>query len=286
MTKLKIKDMKLLITALFLTFILGGFWFFFFQGKEDDTRQWLSEKKEEVFPAKTESDNGGFETLEFNFSDEESLEDLPWHLTLVKVSPQDFDFRLVLNQKDALMSIEDIAQENNCEVAMNGVFFDSKFDPLGLIVEDGKVINSAHTGELASGVFYVTNDYKADIVPYSDYVVEDDVLALQSGPLILKADGSTEISENSIEKDARSFLGVDEEGFVYLGIVYPKTERGWQGVSLYELAKMFQDSEDNIGIKMKAVLNLDGGSSTGLYTKYSHYSEKNLPENVICLGER
>ncbi|KKP70032.1 hypothetical protein A2X44_02345 [candidate division CPR3 bacterium GWF2_35_18] len=273
---------KLLIPIIFVTLVLGVLWFFVFPGKDQEIFDWLKDKESSIFSDGILQNikQNGYELKEYEFVSSQT--DKKWRLTLIKFNPQNFNFKLLLNF-DQSFAISDISEENSCTIAVNGIFYDKNFQPLGLIVSNGEIINSPHTGELGSGVFYVSSQNKAGIVSFSDYIVEDDKIAFQSGPIILKPDGASEILSTSKGIDARSIIAIDELNNVYLGVVYPKTDKNLVGASLYELAQVFQNSEEKLGVKMKSVLNLDGGSSTGLFTEDFYLAEKNLPENVICL---
>ncbi len=275
---------KILIIALILTVLIGILWFFVFAGKDARIATWLNDKKTILLDELSNvSSNDNYVLSEYDFPSTK-IDGKVWHLTLVKLDLKKHDLQLIINKKSKLFAISDIAADQNCIVAMNGIFYDTNFDPLGLIVQNGEIVNPSHTGELSTGVFYLNDQGQADIVGTTDFVVEGEQLAFQSGPLLLKYDGSTEIIGSTLDEvDARTLIGVDDKGFVYFGVVYPRSDLGRVGATLKELADVFQFSQDKLGFKLKSVLNLDGGSSTGLYAGDLYLKEKNLPENVLCI---
>lgn len=272
---------KLLIPAVILTILIGALWFFVFPDREEEVGTWLQDQKEKILPNEYQTaTSDAYEIIEHDFQDTHAN---IWRMTLVKVDPAMYDFRLLINDKDQLFAISDIAKSYDCTVAINGIFFDTNFDTLGLVINDGDVINQAHVGELASGVFFVSQVSTPGIVSSEDYVIETDDVAIQSGPILLYPDGTSEVTSNGQGIDSRSFIAIDKENNVYLGVVYPRIEKEVIGVSLYDLSQALQSAKDVLGIIFVSALNLDGGSSTGLYTKDFYYSEKNLPQNVLCL---
>lgn len=77
--------------------------------------------------------------------------------------------------------------------AVNGGMFKADYSPVGLFIQDQKVITPIDTGSgegnfylKPNGVLYITSDNKAGICPTSDFALAGRVkFATQSGPLLL-----------------------------------------------------------------------------------------------------
>ena len=99
-------------------------------------------------------------------------------LHLVRVDPRRATISAIAQKGTTAQQIGEAAV-----FAMNANFFDDKFDPLGVVVANGKVLNPVHPVKWQS-VFYVTRDGKAGIVPVPEWpsVRDQAVTAVQAGP--------------------------------------------------------------------------------------------------------
>jgi uncharacterized protein YigE (DUF2233 family) len=144
----------------------------------------------------------------------------------------------------------------------NGVYFDEKWQPTGMLVVGGKTVNNrvydyAKSGvlELAPAVRVIdTAVEKIDAAKFSE--------AGQSFPLIIK-NGSPIKTFKDEHGARRSMIGNDTEGNVYFAAI-PE-----DAVTFPEAAKLLAAT----GVKWTNVLNLDGGTSTGFAAKLGDFSE-------------
>lgn len=146
---------------------------------------------------------------------------------------------------------------------INGGFFDSQQSPLGLLIEGGQTFSKARTDSPYSGLWTIDEEGNWDLrylrqPPRGKIAlpegVEDDRLALQSGPMIIEPGGKRGIAkpEDTGFKADRSLI-VKTTSQEWYFIVAPETDL----YSLQEaLLALIPDSD--------AAMALDGGPSSAL----------------------
>jgi Predicted periplasmic protein len=138
--------------------------------------------------------------------------------------------------------------------AMNGGMYQTDSSPLGLYIENGKVITplNKRSGEgnfyvKPNGIFYITKDKKAFIETTDNFKYNSNIgYATQSGPLLL-VNGKIHSSfkQNSVNVNIRNGVGVLPNGEVIFAM-------SKQPVNFYQFARFFK----NAGCK--EALYLDG----------------------------
>jgi uncharacterized protein YigE (DUF2233 family) len=149
--------------------------------------------------------------------------------------------------------------------AMNGGMYQADQSPLGLYIENGKIIKplniSTGSGNFymqPNGVFYLTNDNKPGVCKTSDFKNANIKYATQSGPmLIVDGEINTKFSANSKNLNIRKGVGILPDGKAVF--IISKYE-----VSLYNFAEYF----NNMGCKN--ALYLDG------YVSRAYIPSRNL----------
>jgi uncharacterized protein YigE (DUF2233 family) len=139
---------------------------------------------------------------------------------------------------------------------INGGYFDKKDHPTGLLVADGQEAGSSYTG--FGGMLAVNTDGATSLrslkqQPY-DSSSEHLQQATQSSPMLIINGQRTQFQADSVSQ-RRSVIAIDKQGRMLL-IASPG-----QSFTLDELADLLASSD----LAIETALNLDGGSSTGLY---------------------
>ncbi len=154
------------------------------------------------------------------------------------------------------LSMNDWTQLEHPLAIINGGYFDQQFHATALVVSNGKVSGQSYTG--FGGMLSV--DTRGSISlrslrqqPYNPNS-EQLVQATQSSPVLMSGGKRTQFNADA-SQTRRSIVAMDKQGRL-LFIVSPN-----QIFSLDELADQLVSSDLSIEI----ALNLDGGSSTGLY---------------------
>ena len=174
------------------------------------------------------------------------------------------------------LSMNDWTQLEHPLAIINGGYFDQQFHATALVVSNGKVSGQSYTG--FGGMLSV--DTRGSISlrslrqqPYNPNS-EQLVQATQSSPVLMSGGKRTQFSADA-SQTRRSIVAMDKQGRL-LFIVSPN-----QIFSLDELADQLVSSDLSIEI----ALNLDGGSSTGLYVNggSSHVSIDSLAKLPLVI---
>jgi uncharacterized protein YigE (DUF2233 family) len=137
--------------------------------------------------------------------------------------------------------------------ATNGGIFETDFTPLGLYIEDGKVLHPLNTATGAgnfylqpNGVFYVDGN-GGHVVRTEDFKLDDTIItATQSGPMLVRdGDINPAFTPGSKNILVRTGVGIDETGKV----VFAKTN----GMNFFDFATYFRDT-----LHCRNALYLDG----------------------------
>jgi uncharacterized protein YigE (DUF2233 family) len=175
------------------------------------------------------------------------------------------------------MSMNDWVQQEHPLAIINGGFFDQYFHATALVVSNGKVFGQSYTGfggmlsVDTRGSINLRSLHQQPYNPNSEQLEQ----ATQSAPVLMLGGKRTQFSADT-SQTRRSVVAMDKQGRL-LFIVSPD-----QIFSLDELADQLASSD----LSIEVALNLDGGSSTGLYVNggSSHVSIDslaNLPLVII-----
>ena len=141
-------------------------------------------------------------------------------------------------------------------IVMNGGYFTPEYDSLGLLVQNGQVLNKLKWTNWWH-VFQM-NNYKPMIVTKQDWKLAKEIeMAIEAGPRLI-VDGNIQggLKPGIAE---RSAIGITTDGRVIIAAT-----EGYQ-VSLSEFAQALRDND------CYNALNLDGGGSTQLYAKMKRF---------------
>jgi len=125
--------------------------------------------------------------------------------------------------------------------ATNGGMFTDQYGPVGLFIQEGKIIKKINksNGEgnfnwKPNGVFYITNDNTPVVCKTDDFVNNDKIkYATQSGPMLVIDNKIHAGFEKSTSKYIRNGVGILPDNKVVFAM--SKTE-----ISFYDFAKYFQ----------------------------------------------
>ncbi|SFU52853.1 Uncharacterized protein YigE, DUF2233 family [Pustulibacterium marinum] len=181
-----------------------------------------------------------------------------------------------------LKNLRDQLSENGDSLvfAMNAGMFTKEGKPLGLYIENGKVIQPLNTVQKAygnfylqpNGIFYLTADGNAHVQQTKDFKLSDDItFATQSGPMLL-IDGEIHkaFREKSSNLNIRNGVGILPDGsMLFVMTKYP--------VNLYTFADFFKQ------FGCKNALYLDGAISQ-TYAPSENWLQTGGPFGVM-IGE-
>ncbi len=156
------------------------------------------------------------------------------------------------------MSMNDWMQLEHPLALINGGYFDQQFNATALVVSNGKVFGQSYTGfggmlsVNSHGSLSLRSLHQQPYNPNSERLEQ----ATQSAPMVMLEGKRTQFSADA-SQTRRSVVAMDKQGRL-LFIVSPNPI-----FSLDELADQLVSSD----LSIETALNLDGGSSTGLYVK-------------------
>lgn len=203
-----------------------------------------------------------------------------WRPTLVvyRFDPSQYRFNFAHNQ--TTQSIRAWRDElTDAKFILNGVYFHEDGTPSGALRINGTDISSRAFDADKSGL--IIFDGVPKIIDTADrpHVLSSTSSSAQSYPFLIK-DGAPAVKENSELLARRSFIGIDWDGLVYLG-VYGDGE-----ISLYDFGELLK----TLPIAWTHVLNLDGGPSTSFVSKFSDAEEiedgySAIPNVIVVTGK-
>lgn len=146
-------------------------------------------------------------------------------------------------------------------IFINGAYFNEDFSPSGFLVIDGKKISERIFDQNKSGLLIAADSFvqlrDLSLNPIREENFDN---ALQSYPFLIK-NYQPAVNTNSGLKSRRTAIGIDEKGNIYLFI------SSFYYLSLYE----FMEEIMAMNFEVRDVLNLDGGTSSGLMTRFEKY---------------
>jgi len=192
-----------------------------------------------------------------------------WQVTRNLEGPQAVELKLVFfdSERCALqvvdqpanrntLSLDDAVRGSKSLAATNGGYFTPEFTPLGLQVSQGRRTGDFEKSSLLTGVVLVRKGS-----PYllwrDEYSAQSGITeVLQSGPRLVNG-GAPVKGLEATKSRARTFIMTDNSGHWALGVC--------RSATLAALAGVLSTPKIITEFKVERALNLDGGSSTGIW---------------------
>lgn len=154
-------------------------------------------------------------------------------------------------------SADQFAERSNALISINGGFFDHKFNPLGLRINNNKLQNPLKRISWW-GIFYIKNN-QPYITNVRRFNYDNDIeFAVQSGPRLLIKGNIPSLKVGSADRTA---LGITPDGKLII-LVSTNTP-----MSTNELAQILKAPP----LYCSDAINLDGGSSSQLYAHINKF---------------
>lgn len=170
---------------------------------------------------------------------------------------------LAKNIHQTSIFVDQVSNEKNVLIAINGGFFSPELQSLGLRITNFQTVNPIKKISWW-GIFMLQNNHASIIPPNAYHASAQTNFAIQAGPRLL-IDGT--LAKLHGGKAQRSALGITRDGKVIIAVTDNLL------LSTEELAKIMVKSETDGGLSCYQALNLDGGSSSQLY---AHVNQFNL----------
>jgi uncharacterized protein YigE (DUF2233 family) len=185
-------------------------------------------------------------------------------ILVVRIDPATARLR-VAYAPDQPRAIRSWFAEEQPLLAVNGSFFTQQYQSTALVISDGHASGPSYEG--FGGMLAVAPDGSVSLralrdQPYDSAETLDQ--AMQSFPMLVFPGGVPAGIEDDNERARRTAVALDREGFLLL-IISPTS-----AFTLRGLADWLTQSD----LHIEQALNLDGGSSTGLYLKAGPLNEQ------------
>jgi exopolysaccharide biosynthesis protein len=159
-------------------------------------------------------------------------------------------------QPETPLTLKAWMKQTKAIAVINGGFFNSQNQATALLVTNGQAYGTSYQD--CCGMFSVDSQGQATIQSLADQPYDPNTQqleqAVQCRPMLIENSKRTQFEETA-DSSPRSIIAMDTQGRL-LFIVSPSP-----AFSLDETADLLQQSD----LQLKTALNLDGGSSTGLY---------------------
>jgi len=140
---------------------------------------------------------------------------------------------------------------------INGTYFHEDLTPSGFFVGEGPVQRERVFDQALSALILTGKERLRLVDTSKEKVTLPTVIqGAQTYPILIK-DGKVSLTRDTGKIARRSWIGVDEAGDVWLGVLVDGQ------MSLYDLAQRLEE----LPIQWKEVVNLDGGPSTGVFVR-------------------
>jgi len=212
----------------------------------------------------------------------------PLTFHVVKINPNLFQFKVIENQNQkAADNIQKIHQSNNSLFSFNGSFFDTEFNPTGLVISENNKSNSLSPSELSNGVMTINNQHQPLLFSSEEFSklkpteIKNLEFALQNGPILIDREGHSAIKKDSGKLANRTTLGLDDQNNLIVIINRSSLLDSDQQLSLFQFAQLLENNSSLQSLNLQSVLNLDGGPSTGFALQDVYYPELAALQNVV-----
>lgn len=179
----------------------------------------------------------------------------------------------VAYQPNQPLSMQEWMQKEQATALINGGYFDGMDHATALVISDGQVFGSSYQG--FGGMLDVDAQGRVQLRSLSEQPydpAENLTQATQCSPMLMLNGKRTRFDVNN-KVSPRSVVAVDKQGRL-LFIVSPSL-----AFTLDEMATLLEKSD----LGLVTALNLDGGSSTGLYVNASNQSQNVAIDSYVNL---
>jgi len=173
-----------------------------------------------------------------------------------------FTFRVIDNgptSEPAYPSLAAALEKNGCAAGCNGGFFLKSGGPSGLMIADGRSTGRFGSGSLLSGVVLTDGEGRPRLLRRSQYDASLRATDLiQAGPFLVDR-GETVRGLSDEKSRRRTFVLHDGDAWFAVGMS--------ESLTLADLGQILADPAFSPSRSIHRALNLDGGTSSGLYLR-------------------
>ena len=167
------------------------------------------------------------------------------------------------------LKVSDFAKKEKALAAINGDYFDDKFNPTGLAIDPCGNVHPAVKDPLHEQVLAV-GGHRASIERQADVAPDDDPIdaAVSGWPVLVRDCTALSAAElpgsNAFTRSPhpRTAVGVSEDGKTLYFVVADGRRTGVPGMTLAQLGQFMADK-----LNVCAAVNLDGGGSSAMWVR-------------------
>jgi hypothetical protein len=153
-------------------------------------------------------------------------------------------------------SLNAIMKREKCLCGVNGGYFDTNFEPIGLRISDDRTFSALRRARLITGILLQSTRGIDLIRPAEFSDTKKITAAVQAGPFLVEQ-GKRIRGLNDSQLARRTFAGTTPNERALLGVC--------SAVSLSQLADILTTVPVTGNVKIRRAMNLDGGSSSAFW---------------------
>jgi len=206
----------------------------------------------------------------------------------VRVDPKRYVFEVHQNRdQESALTIKEIHQSRESLLTFNGGFFTEDFKPTGLLISNGEKIRVTSPASLLNGIFAISDTGIPRLFTNETTINEKKYpFAIQNGPILIDGQGKIAITKDTGNAASRTAIGLDADDNVILIILKQSLFNPANNITLYDFAHTLKEAPAFKDLKLHAMLNLDGGASTGLMVDGQYFPELDRVQNVVIVKAR
>jgi uncharacterized protein YigE (DUF2233 family) len=191
-------------------------------------------------------------------------------LHFVSFPAREYTFRIFDQGILGRSRLAEVMQRNHCLAGTNGGFFQPDFEPVGLLLADGRLVHRPGHAKLLSGALVVTGHHIHLMRSTEPLPGKNARQAVQCGPFLVDG-GKAVAGLNNVRSARRTAVLTGPDGQWALV--------SSSAVTLEELGAILADPALlPAGLRPERALNLDGGSSTALWVQQPGAEPYSTPE--------
>ncbi len=213
-----------------------------------------------------------------------------YHLIIAKVDPKLNEFAIIENPPSPdNLSIKQIHEKSDSLLTFNGIFYTEEYTPTGLLISEQEILNPLNNARLTNGIFLIDQNEPAlfNLDAYSKkYSNTAPEFAIQNGPILIDQLGEIMPNLNNEDKASRTAIGINQNDDIIIIILRQTLIENQNAMTLHDFAELLKHSSEISKMKLHSVLNLDGGTSTGIMIDGNYFPEIEKVQNVIITKAR
>lgn len=201
---------------------------------------------------------------------------------IIKINPALNQLNIIENPPPpSAKTIAELHEQHNSHLTFNGGFFTPEFNPTGLLISNSKTLNPLSNADLLNGIFAIDTQNKPTIIsPIAPISPENYPFAIQNGPILI-LNGTPQIKTDDKKPASRTVIAINANNEIFIIMLKQSLLHMDNALSLYQLAQLIKENPNLNSLNITSALNLDGGTSTGLYIKDRYYPEMEKVQNII-----